>query len=238
MALSVVVLPAPLAPIRVDDLALRPRRRCRGWPRCAVVDGHVLDLKKHLVHPQVGGDHRRVVADLGRRALGDLAAELEHDDPVGDPHDQPHVVLDEQDRVARSRILRISSIKSSLLGRVEARGRLVEAEQLGSRGHRSGDLQPPLVAVGQAARPARPAAPMPTKSSSSMARRALAPLRVRWLGSRNSAMHAAVWCCASAPTSTFSSAVISGNSRMFWNVRAMPELGDLVPLHAGERPAP
>ena len=28
----------------------------------------------------------------------------------------------------------------------------------------------------------------------------------------------------SAPTITFSSAVISGKSRMFWNVRAMPAL--------------
>ena len=31
-----------------------------------------------------------------------------------------------------------------------------------------------------------------------------------------------VVCWASAPTSTFSSAVIVGKSRMFWNVRAMP----------------
>ena len=30
------------------------------------------------------------------RALGDLLAEVEHDDPVGDAHDQAHVVLDEQ----------------------------------------------------------------------------------------------------------------------------------------------
>ena len=30
------------------------------------------------------------------------------------------------------------------------------------------------------------------------------------------------------PTITFSSAVISGNSRMFWKVRAMPGLGHLM----------
>ena len=30
--------------------------------------------------------------------------------------------------------------------------------------------------------------------------------------------------CASAPTWTFSIAVISGNRRMFWNVRARPSL--------------
>ncbi len=33
-----------------------------------------------------------------------------------------------------------------------------------------------------------------------------------------------VVCWASAPTRTFSSAVIALKSRMFWNVRAMPSL--------------
>ena len=33
----------------------------------------------------------------GRRALGDLAAEVEHDDAVGDRHHELHVVLDQQD---------------------------------------------------------------------------------------------------------------------------------------------
>ena len=46
--------------------------------------------------PEVGLDDARVVADLGGRALGDLAAEVEHDDLVGDRHDHRHVVLDEQ----------------------------------------------------------------------------------------------------------------------------------------------
>ena len=42
--------------------------------------------------------------------------------------------------------------------------------------------------------------------------------------SGNSAPTTPVLWWASAPTITFSSAVISGNSRMFWNVRAMPSL--------------
>ena len=33
-------------------------------------------------------------------ALGDLAAEVQHHDPVGDAHDQTHVVLDQQHGVA------------------------------------------------------------------------------------------------------------------------------------------
>ena len=40
----------------------------------------------------------RVAADLVRRALGDLLAVVQDRDPVADPHDHPHVVLDEQDR--------------------------------------------------------------------------------------------------------------------------------------------
>ena len=39
-------------------------------------------------------------ADLVRRALGDLLAVVEDGDPVADAHDDPHVVLDQQDRQA------------------------------------------------------------------------------------------------------------------------------------------
>src|SRR5437879_4914821 len=39
-------------------------------------------------------------ARAGRRPLGDLAAEVEHDDPVAHAHDEPHEVLDHQDRGA------------------------------------------------------------------------------------------------------------------------------------------
>src|SRR4051794_18997135 len=63
---------------------------------------------------------------------------------------------------------------------------------------------------------------MPTKRSNSMEPsrpdRSSRPCR----GSRNSALSTLVLWWASAPTMTFSSAVISGNSRTFWNVRAIP----------------
>src|SRR6266545_3307528 len=48
--------------------------------------------------PQVRLDHMRVVADLLRLPLGDLLPEVEDRDPVRDPHDYLHVVLDQQDR--------------------------------------------------------------------------------------------------------------------------------------------
>src|SRR5215217_7689864 len=44
---------------------------------------------------QVRGDHRRVVADLGRRPVADLLAVVEHDDAVAEVHHDAHVVLDE-----------------------------------------------------------------------------------------------------------------------------------------------
>ena len=46
----------------------------------------------------------------------------------------------------------------------------------------------------------------------------------RCSGVRNSALSNPTLLLASAPTMTFSSAVIDLNSRMFWNVRAMPSL--------------
>ena len=49
---------------------------------------------------EVGLDDPGIGADLGGRALGDLLAVVEDRDPVADAHDDPHVVLDEQDREA------------------------------------------------------------------------------------------------------------------------------------------
>ena len=160
IARMMVVLPAPLAPEQRHQLALvappaKPRaaprsgrsaRRCRGPPAGSAV----VSVRSVVIgHPQVGGDDLRVLADLGGQPVGDLAAELEHHDPVGDAHHQPHVVLDQQHRVAVVADLADQVHQRGLLARVEPGGRLVEAQQLGLGGQRAGDLQPPLVAVGQ-----------------------------------------------------------------------------------------
>ena len=50
--------------------------------------------------PQVGLDDLRVALDLGRRALGDLLAIVEHHHAVADVHHQAHIVLDEEQRHA------------------------------------------------------------------------------------------------------------------------------------------
>ncbi len=64
--------------------------------------------------------------------------------------------------------------------------------------------------------------PMPTNSSSAIARSSASRSSARCRRLRNTAPGTDVLCRASVPTTTFSSAVMSLNSRMFWNVRAMP----------------
>ena len=239
---SVVVLPAPLAPISVaTSPSLDPERDVADRLDVAVVDAQALDLKKHrLVHSQVGRDHGGVVADLGGRALGDLAAELQHDDPVGDAHDQPHVVLDQQHGVALVADLADQVHQLRLLGRVEAGGRLVEAQQLRARSPSRGRSRAGAGRRRRGSRPARRrarrrrrtrAAPSPRPCASRLGRGGAR-------GVRNSALSSPTLLLASAPTMTFSRAVIDLNSRMFWNVRAMPELGDLVPLQLRQRRCP
>ena len=88
---------------------------------------------------------------------------------VADVHHQPDVVLDEEDRVALRRDLPDERRHRLDLDRVHPGGRLVEQEQLRLGGERAGDLDPPLLAVGEVlhplahggrrARPARGAPP-------------------------------------------------------------------------------
>src|SRR5215831_16977403 len=48
-------------------------------------------------HPEIGVDHILVALHLGRRAIGNLAAVVEHHHPVRQVHHHAHVVLDEGD---------------------------------------------------------------------------------------------------------------------------------------------
>ena len=61
----------------------------------AVEGGNVFELQ-HLRFPQVGFDHFGIVADLFRCAVGQGRALVDHDDMVGNAHDQFHVMFDEQ----------------------------------------------------------------------------------------------------------------------------------------------
>src|SRR5688572_17551767 len=66
---------------------------------CGSVRGSATGLPRHgaLGIAQVGLDHGRVAAHLVRRALGDLLPHVEDGHAIGDVHDDPHVVLDEDD---------------------------------------------------------------------------------------------------------------------------------------------
>ena len=70
---------------------------------------------------------------------------------VAQVEDEPHVVLDDDDR--EPAVPDLEDQLHRLLGllRVHPRGRLVEEEELRVRGEGSGDLEPSLVAVGHVA---------------------------------------------------------------------------------------
>src|SRR5262249_406554 len=99
IALSVVVLPAPLAPIsttsspratsieRSCTAATLPYRHSR---RSTCSTGGPL--------AEIGPDHLRVRLDLRRRPVRDDAALIEADHAVGHAHHGAHVVLDQQQR--------------------------------------------------------------------------------------------------------------------------------------------
>ena len=99
---------------------------------------------------QVGLDHAVVRLHLGRRALGDLLAAVEHGDAVGDAHHDLHVVLDHQHRQPlSSRSLDTKAVKSALsCGFMPAVGSS-SSSSLRLGGERPRHLQPALVAVGQ-----------------------------------------------------------------------------------------
>ena len=102
------------------------------------------------VASEIGLDDARILLDLLRRPLGDLAAVVEDGDLLGDAHDHPHLVLDEQDRDAQVAAQLAEEVGHlERLGRVHPGGRFVEQEQAWLVGQGAGDLQPALVAVRQ-----------------------------------------------------------------------------------------
>ena len=103
--------------------------------------------------PEVRLDHALVRLDLGRRALGDLLAVLEHGEALGDAHHDLHVVLDQQH--GQPLLVAHATDERREVGRllrVHPGRRLVEQQQLRVGRERPRDLEPPLVAVGQRAR--------------------------------------------------------------------------------------
>ena len=118
---------------------------------------------------EVGRDHGGIALDLLRRALGDLLAEVEHDDAVRDRHDQLHVVLDQQHTDVALGVDALDQLgQLALLDRVGAGGRLVQQQDAGVRAQRAGDLEATLLAVGKEPARSLARAASPTSSSKAM----------------------------------------------------------------------
>ena len=177
---------------------------------------HLHRLLEYEVLAQVGVEDLRVALDLVGRALRDRLAAREHEHRVAEAEHERHVVLDDQERLALRVELADHLAHPLDQRRVDAAGGLVEHDQLRVEHQHLRELDELLLAVGERARPAgRGTSPCPTKSSSSSARSASGPLTAP----------AASWRDAGTSRSgatTFSSTVISRNSRVIWNVRPMP----------------
>ena len=88
--------------------------------------------------------------DLARQPEGDRPALVEHLDPVAELHDQPQVVVDDDDRAAELGADPADVLEQLVgLGLVHAGRRLVEQDQRRAAHDGARDLEPPLHAVGQ-----------------------------------------------------------------------------------------
>src|SRR6185436_4770250 len=106
--------------------------------------------KKLMGYSEVGIDDFLVASYLVGRAVGDLAAVIEHHNPVGNVHHHAHVVLDEHQRRAEVVVdVEDEAAHVLLFLEVHARHRLVEQHQLRLRGERAPELDALLQAVRQ-----------------------------------------------------------------------------------------
>jgi len=96
IALSVVVLPAPLAPISATSW---PRSTVSEMPLTAVTWPYRQTTSQSsstlLPLPKISTDHFGIVLNLRRRSLGYNAAVVEHNNTIAHLHDHRHIVLDE-----------------------------------------------------------------------------------------------------------------------------------------------
>jgi hypothetical protein len=124
------------------------------WPRrreLRQVGGNLLDGRDLvLVDAEIGRNHLWIVLHGFGVSVGDLLAIVEHHDVVGDFHNHAHVVFDQQDGgvMIPADILQ-QLVQFGRFARVEAGGRLVQAQKVRPGAHRPGDFKPSLVTIGQ-----------------------------------------------------------------------------------------
>jgi len=171
-----------------------------------------------ILHAEIGRDH------LGMSGCPARASRSSRRSPsprqVGNFHHHRHVVLDQQDRggVVEDRS---NSSLSAALSRALSPAAGCQTQQCRPVHSRARDFEPALVAIGQVAahlgaleQPERRARAAPGRSR--VSRRC-----ARWRADQPEKLRPeasiSALCCA---TIRFSSAVMPGNSRMFWKVRA------------------
>src|SRR5712692_5672981 len=149
MARSVVVLPAPFEPTRATA---SPRRTSRETALTAVMSPYPASRPSILssvdiFFAEVGLDHFGIARDGGRRTFGDLLAERQHHDALGQGHRGPHVVFDEQQR--HTRLVDAAKERQHRfgLGGRETRHDLVQEKKCRLGGQRSRQLE--ALALGQ-----------------------------------------------------------------------------------------
>ena len=105
-----------------------------------------------VLFAEIGALHMGIVEHGRRIALGDLAAEVQHHNSVGDIHDHAHVVLDHHDGHA-ALFVEIDDVAGHVLlfFEVHAGHRLIEQDQLRLQRHRARQLDALAQAVGQGA---------------------------------------------------------------------------------------
>src|SRR6059036_1506874 len=147
-----VVLPAPFGP---STQVMEPSRTSSDRPFRASIFPYAVTRSTTLSisrSAQISFLDCGIALHLRRSALGDLPAEVEHRDAVGDAHHQLHHVFDEHDRDSfRAQIDNPLSQQADLLGVHPGRG-LVEQQEPRSRSERASELQPALLPEGQVGR--------------------------------------------------------------------------------------
>ena len=147
-----VLLPAPLAPTKhhqfsapdVQGDALECHRPFRSDALISRTESRLIAVS------QIRRDDRRIALDDARRPGGDDAAGAQYGDDIGNLHDQPDVMLDQQDGDPPvAWIRRISALSSSNLERIHAGGGFIEKQQARLARERARNLEPTLIAEGQ-----------------------------------------------------------------------------------------
>src|SRR5579863_6072031 len=150
IVLSVVVLPAPLPPIRAT---ISPASTLNEMPfntsMCPYDTLKRSTLSMSVPPAEIGLDHQRIALNVRRRPFGDLLAEIEHCDAVADAHDEPHIVFDQEDGDAAALEPGDGIQQHHAFRHVHAGRRFVEQENARLRCQRSRDLQKTLLRIRQ-----------------------------------------------------------------------------------------